>query len=304
MKRRDYLTGLAGVGALGASGTAAGEDVQLLTTSLAVGDDTHHPGPPRFMQVGEVIVDPVFVNATHGFDRDNLAPSIVGEPQRDGEEYDASDFSWSVKSKPDDSTEDIRYAAEPTEGAGGGDPYDVDDPADGTPRWEPGHQNVAEFVPDVPGTYVLELDAPDGTHEQTIRVFPEAPGGVNEAFHPNNPPRLTLNVADESGDTFVLEADLAAAPESNATVADLSVEALADDRDGPEKRRRRLLADPRLPVRRRQRRPRDGRPGRPRRRKRHGRVDEPTARVDRERRDVRDIHALVRRAARVRRVAA
>jgi glycosidase/carbohydrate-binding DOMON domain-containing protein len=231
MKRRDYLTGLAGVGALGASGTAAGEDVQLLTNSLAVGDDTHHPGPPRFMQVGEVIVDPVFVNATHGFDRDNLAPSIVGEPQRDGEEYDASDFSWSVKSKPDDSTEDIRYAAEPTEGAGGGDPYDVDDPADGTPRWEPGHQNVAEFIPDVPGTYVLELDAPDGTHEQTIRVFPEAPGGVNEAFHPNNPPRLTLNVVDESGDTFVLEADLAAAPESSATVADLSVEALADDRD-------------------------------------------------------------------------
>ncbi|MWG36288.1 alpha-amylase family glycosyl hydrolase [Halomarina oriensis] len=32
---------------------------------------------------------------------------------------------------------------------------------------------VAHLAPDVPGTYRVELDAPDGTHRQTIRAFPD-----------------------------------------------------------------------------------------------------------------------------------
>lgn len=35
-----------------------------------------------------------------------------------------------------------------------------------------GTDNVEQFVPDAPGRYAVELDAPDGTHELTIRAFP------------------------------------------------------------------------------------------------------------------------------------
>jgi cyclomaltodextrinase len=37
-----------------------------------------------------------------------------------------------------------------------------------------GTDDVEEFVPDAPGRYTVELDAPDGVHELTVRAFPGA----------------------------------------------------------------------------------------------------------------------------------
>ncbi len=55
----------------------------------------------------------------------------------------------------------------------GGD-YDwrvVDAPAESTTTL--GDGAVLDFDPDAPGTYRIALDAPDGTHELTVRVFPD-----------------------------------------------------------------------------------------------------------------------------------
>jgi len=219
---------MAGLGAMaGVSGVDGYEtDVEPMSFSAQAGAESHHPGPPRICAVGTKFVDPVLVDASHGMDRDNLAPRIAGTLERDPSNYSADDFSWSVQSKPADSTAEIRYAAEPWEGSGGDDPYEVESGEDGIERYEPGSRNVAEFIPDVPGTYVLTLDAPDGTHEQTIRVFPEAPSDAG------GPPRVELDASyDGEADEFVVESNPALAPDSNATTDDLVVEFLADDRD-------------------------------------------------------------------------
>ncbi|WP_226479541.1 alpha-amylase family glycosyl hydrolase [Natrinema amylolyticum] len=100
--------------------------------ALESGDGSHHPGPPRFVTVGEGIVDP---NGNEMETRDDLAP---WNPEGD------ATYVWRVLESPDGSS------AAPTDGP------------------------VAEFEPDVPGTYALALEAPDGTHELTVRAFPEA----------------------------------------------------------------------------------------------------------------------------------
>ncbi|WP_436924818.1 glucodextranase DOMON-like domain-containing protein [Halosimplex amylolyticum] len=228
MKRRQYLAGLAGIGAVaGVSGVDGYEtDVEPMAFSAPAGADSHHPGPPRICAVGTKFVDPIFVDASHGMDRDNLAPRIRGTLERDPANYSGTDFSWSVASKPAESSAEIRYAAEPWENSGGDDPYEVEPGEDGIQRYDPGSHNVAEFVPDVPGTYVLALDAPDGTHEQTIRAFPEPPSDAG------GPPRIELDASyDGAADEFVVESNPALAPNSNASSDDLIVEFLADDRD-------------------------------------------------------------------------
>ncbi|MFC7068546.1 alpha-amylase family glycosyl hydrolase [Halobaculum lipolyticum] len=97
-------------------------------------DPTHHPGPPRATSVGE---------------RVELAPrglDAVVDVGPDGARTDADGhdaFAWRVASAP--------AGSEATLG-------------DGT---------VAHLAPDVPGTYRVELDAPDGVHEQTVRAFPD-----------------------------------------------------------------------------------------------------------------------------------
>ncbi|WP_408958537.1 alpha-amylase family glycosyl hydrolase [Natrinema sp. 74] len=96
------------------------------------GDGSHHPGPPRFVTVGEGIVDP---NGNEMETRDDLAP---WNPDGDAA------YTWDVREAPDGST------ATPTDGP------------------------VAAFEPDVPGEHTLALEAPDGTHEVTVRAFPEA----------------------------------------------------------------------------------------------------------------------------------
>ncbi|MEF8825504.1 MAG: alpha-amylase family glycosyl hydrolase, partial [Halapricum sp.] len=172
-------------------------------------DDGHHPGPPRFVQVGERIVDPIFVDSRHGLDRDNLAPSIDGTPERDPDPYGPDAFSWTLAGKPEASEATIEFALTP---------YDE------VERYDNGDHHAAEFQPDVPGTYVFALDAPDGTHRQTVRVLPHAPEGSG------GPPRLALDGHyDGDTDEFVLEADAELSPTSNAFPDDLRIEWLPED---------------------------------------------------------------------------
>ncbi|QCC50762.1 alpha-amylase family glycosyl hydrolase [Halapricum salinum] len=77
----------------------------------------HHPGPPRFVTVGDDV---------------ELAPR---RPESD------ADFAWSIAERPDDSEATV------------------------------GNSAVEHLVPDEPGVYRLELGAPDGTHELTVRAF-------------------------------------------------------------------------------------------------------------------------------------
>jgi glycosidase len=156
---------------------------------------SHHPGPPRFTSVGATPLGELL----HGSGTDtNLSPLDVElsgvdgdlapfDPDREGS------YSWSVLDSPSESS------------AGAGD----------TP--------VVHFEPDVPGEYTLELDAPDGTHELTVRALPEEDQGDPQ-------PRVTLH-AQEDGDQFVLEADARPSPAGDNTVEDLDVEFYVDDRD-------------------------------------------------------------------------
>ena len=185
--------------------------------------DSHHPGPPRFLQVGEGIVDPVFVDGDHGFDRDNLAPTIAGDPRRDPENYDADQFTWRVAERPTGSDAAIDYTPAPY---------------DDRRRYDHGLHNTAEFVPDEAGTYVLELDAPDGTHELTLRVFDceqvetaTADGvGAPESADGGGPPRISLDGHyDEGAAEFVVESGAELAPDSHAVEGALTVDYLPHD---------------------------------------------------------------------------
>ncbi|WP_277556017.1 alpha-amylase family glycosyl hydrolase [Halobaculum limi] len=97
-------------------------------------DPTHHPGPPRTTSVGETV---------------ELAPrglDAVVEVGPDGARTDADghdEFSWTLVDGPTDSEADV---------------------SDGT---------VVHLSPDQPGTYRLQLDGPNGVHEQTVRAFPD-----------------------------------------------------------------------------------------------------------------------------------
>ncbi|MFB6189272.1 MAG: glucodextranase DOMON-like domain-containing protein, partial [Halapricum sp.] len=214
MKRREYLTGLAGLGALSATGQVGAEaGTQRLSLTTAVGDDTYAPGAPRFAPLGVTFYDRLKTDfdTDHagGKDRDNFAPHIVGDPKRDPDNYSADDFSWSIKSAPDGSSATIEYA-----------------PADGDmEQYDSGKHNVAEFAPDVPGRYVLELTAPDGKYEQILHIFPKD-------GNQGGPPRIDIEGHyDSDTDEFVLDSNPKLAPNSPMTDSDLFVAWLADNRD-------------------------------------------------------------------------
>jgi len=101
----------------------------------------HHPGPPRFVHVGESVT---------------LAPRAP--------DPDVS-FAWRLRDAPADS--DVTVGDGP----------------------------VVHLAPDVPGTYRLELDAPDGTHRQTVRAFPD----------PRKPARFRVDPNDVDGDISAAE---------------------------------------------------------------------------------------------------
>ncbi|MFC7230976.1 hypothetical protein ACFQMM_05260 [Saliphagus sp. GCM10025308] len=159
--RRTVLGGVAGLGAYGLtaglSGSVAASAPEGVTAS---GIDSFHPGHPRFVQVGEKLWNSAFVGPEMIGGRDNLAPRVP-EASPNPEGYTAEDFTWSVAQRPEGSEVELTYQSS----------LDLD-----RPRYDEGRDNVAEFEADVPGTYVLELEAPDGTHELTIHAFPESEG--------------------------------------------------------------------------------------------------------------------------------
>jgi len=181
--------------------------------------ESHHPGHPRFVQVGERIHDSVFVidadttgtdvdvDIEHG-GRDNLAPRLT-ELSVDPDNYDPEEFEWSVVSTPADSDGDVlSFATDDTE----------------IPRYDAGYDHAAEFEADVPGEYVLGLDAPDGHHELTLYAFPK---GTDAPL-----PRIELDGEyDADAREFRIESNATLAPSSDAEPEDIRVEFLADDRD-------------------------------------------------------------------------
>jgi len=131
-----------------------------------------------------------------------------------------------------------------------------------------GSDPVEQLVPDVPGTYVAQLSAPDGEHRLTVRAFPSAlapagaygasgisgrrsgqtSGGVSGGVSGGRSgsgsygelgtrekgeggrPRLSLTPVVE-GDEAVVRADPQPHPNATETPEDLEVEFLIDDRD-------------------------------------------------------------------------
>lgn len=177
----------------------------------------HHPGPPRFLAVGESV---------------QLAPR---DPNPE------ASYRWRVQSAP--------LASQLSLGEG----------------------PVVDFAPDAAGTYAVELDAPDGSHELTLRVFPgdrrpvDSPAGESGASGPTSDsedgpraersgdadgsgapederraaggrPRVRLDARIE-GDVVVFEADPRPNPGSAVPPRELDVEFLLDDRDGVDRER-------------------------------------------------------------------
>ncbi|MFB6251192.1 MAG: alpha-amylase MalA [Halobellus sp.] len=172
-----------------------------------------HPGPPRFVAVGDAV---------------EIAPR---DPDPE------ATYTWRLRAAPVDSTVEL-----------------------------PDDEPVVEFVPDVAGTYELELNAPDRRHRLTIRAFPGdlAPagralgasgasgvsglqsgsarpisqsGGVSgsgSGTHSESGgggrPRLQLH-GDIEGGELVVRADPQTHPDSDADRDDVVVEFLVDDRD-------------------------------------------------------------------------
>ncbi|WP_433632363.1 alpha-amylase family glycosyl hydrolase [Halomicrococcus sp. NG-SE-24] len=95
-----------------------------------------HPGPPRFLHVGDSV---------------ELAPRAP-DP--------SATHRWRVTDRPAESTATV------------------------------GDGPVVHLAPDVPGTYRVELDAPDGAHAQTVRAFPD----------PRREARFTVAADDVDGD--------------------------------------------------------------------------------------------------------
>ncbi|MFC6722637.1 alpha-amylase family glycosyl hydrolase [Halobacteriaceae archaeon SHR40] len=127
-----------------------------------------------------------------------------------------------------------------------------------------GDDPVESFTPDRPGVYTVALDAPDGRHELTLRVFPSemavaAGGGASgqsgrsgmsgpgesgvsgksgsglgsareDPVSGGGRPRLTLT-GERAGDEVVLTAHAQTAPNGDEEDESLDVEFYVDDRD-------------------------------------------------------------------------
>ncbi|OYR82550.1 alpha amylase, partial [Halorubrum distributum] len=123
----------------------------------------HEPGPPRTTSVGEPV---------------ELAPR---SPDPDGT------YRWTVRDAPAESDlspgdgPDPNATGPPSSATATGSDSSATDaaaPADSTAVLRASETSrdddpVVHLDPDAPGTYVLTLDAPDGTHRQRVRVFPD-----------------------------------------------------------------------------------------------------------------------------------
>lgn len=101
----------------------------------------HEPGPPRTTSVGESV---------------ELAPR---SPDPDGT------YEWTLRDAPAES--DARVDGQPVSGSS--DDGELLVPGETSRPDAP----VVHLRPDAPGTYVLTLDAPDGTHRQRVRAYPD-----------------------------------------------------------------------------------------------------------------------------------
>ncbi|MFC7114915.1 alpha-amylase family glycosyl hydrolase [Natronoarchaeum sp. GCM10025703] len=183
MQRRTFITSLAAVAGATATGVPATADHKENRSALDLETDDGSHHPGP----------PRFTHVGDGivnpnFDeetiRDDLAPR---NPDGDAE------YSWSIVDAPAGSS------ATPTDAA------------------------VAEFEPDVPGEYTLALDAPDGTHDLTVRVFPEE----NE-----EDPRPRVDLDAQIVDGQVLLSANAMAPDREDVIEEhVDVEFYVDDRD-------------------------------------------------------------------------
>ena len=125
----------------------------------------HEPGPPRATSVGRSV---------------ELAPRA---PDPEGR------YDWTVRESPAASAVD-RGATATADGNGESDGNRESDGNDNGENDGNGNREsdgnvleagetsrpddpVVHLTPDVPGTYVLTLDAPDGTHRQRVRAFPD-----------------------------------------------------------------------------------------------------------------------------------
>ncbi|GAA0513891.1 Glycosidase [Halorubrum aquaticum] len=105
----------------------------------------HEPGPPRATSVGRSV---------------ELAPR---DPDPSGR------YEWTLLETPADG-DDIDIDGGVDDDGGDGDRADdVLEPGETGRPDDP----VVHLHPDAPGTYVLRLDAPDGTHRQRVLVFPD-----------------------------------------------------------------------------------------------------------------------------------
>ncbi|TKX57361.1 alpha amylase [Halorubrum sp. SS7] len=172
----------------------------------------HEPGPPRTTSVGEPV---------------ELAPR---SPDPDGS------YRWTVRDAPADSDLSPGDGPDPTatgppssattvapDGTAATDAPAPDGPAAVLRAGETGRDDdpVVHLAPDAPGTYVLALDAPDGTHRQRVRAFPDErreaeirvpaddlgveDGAVDRVslLWPHNENRLALDRAERDGDEWV-----------------------------------------------------------------------------------------------------
>ncbi|QKY16027.1 alpha-amylase family glycosyl hydrolase [Halorubrum sp. CBA1229] len=104
----------------------------------------HEPGPPRTTSVGESV---------------ELAPR---SPDPDGT------YEWTVRDAPDGSAVGAGDGPEK-----GGSEAERREPVLRRGETSRSDAPVVHLRPDAPGTYVLTLDAPDGTHRQRVRAFPD-----------------------------------------------------------------------------------------------------------------------------------
>ena len=171
----------------------------------------HEPGPPRTTSVGESV---------------ELAAQ---SPDADGT------YRWRVRDAPADS--DLAAGDGPNPDATGppspattvdpgGEAANEAAPVDSAAVLCAGETDreddpVIHLDPDVPGTYVLALDAPDGVYRQRVRVFPDErreteirvpvddlqPGETEvdrvSLLWPHNENRLALDRAERDGDEWV-----------------------------------------------------------------------------------------------------
>ncbi|MFC7186048.1 alpha-amylase family glycosyl hydrolase [Halorubrum yunnanense] len=109
----------------------------------------HEPGPPRTTSVGESV---------------ELAPRSP-----DPEET----YEWAVRDAPAESAVEGASGPEIENANGNGGERDGRSPVLVRGETSRSDDPVVHLRPDAPGTYVVTLDAPDGTHRQRVRAFPD-----------------------------------------------------------------------------------------------------------------------------------